>query len=214
MNSKLTVGQKIVDNGSAATTVSAQNLFPFTDGYKIFAGQCAANNPTTSPNTGTLPTYTPTPGQVLTMGSTNDIRVPAINVQVLNASGSVASTTNTRVFATSADSGCTQSWSNLTIANKVYASVTYNSVLNEPGFPYGSYRLCAQASTTGPHGHADVRSGGVWSDNGTSVLNESTNPATNEVVPNRAPGGTPLTPPATATDGAVRIRMTRSGPCH
>jgi hypothetical protein len=211
-NSKLTVGQKIVNAGSPATTISATGLFPFLDGYRIFAGGCTANNPSTYG--ATLPTYSPTPGQILTMGTTNDIRTPSINVQVLNASGSVASTSTTKVFVASADSGCSQSWSNLAISNPTYGGIQYPSVLTEPGFPYGTYRLCAQASATGPHGHADVRSGGVWSDNGTSVLNESTNPATNEVVSNTAAGGTPLTPPATATNGAVRIKMTRSGACH
>jgi hypothetical protein len=149
------------------------------------------------------------------MTTSNDVRTPAINVQVLNANGTAANTTNTRVFVTSADSGCTQSWSNLTIANKSYGGTTYPSVLNEPGFPYGRYKLCAQATpTAGPHGHADVRASGAWSDNGTSAVTETSSNRVDETVSDTSAGGTPLTPPATATNGAVRIKLTRNGVCH
>jgi hypothetical protein len=212
VNSKLTVGQKIVDAGSQQTNINVQNLFPFTDGYKIYAGGCAANNPATY--SATLPVYSPTPGQILQMTTANDIRVPSINVQVINMDGTAASTSTTKVVVTSADSGCSQSWSNLAISNKAYGSTTYPSVLTEPGFPYGNYKVCAQLTSTGPHGRADLRAAGVWSDTtGTTPVLETSANRIDETVPNTAMGGTPPTPPAATTNGAVRIRLSRTGPC-
>jgi hypothetical protein len=216
-NSKLSVGSKIFQGspaGSPQSTVIAPTLFPFVDGYKAYAGQCTANNPALAPtnNAGLLPTYSLTPGQILTMTSANDIRVPSINVQVLKADGTTFN--GATVFIKTADSGCTQTFPTQVSAQKTYGSTTYQAVLPEPGFPYGTYTLCAQQTATGPHGHADVRSGGVWNDNGTSVLAEATNPAVNETVSNTAAAGTPAPPPTTAANGAVRIRMTRSGACH
>jgi Tfp pilus assembly protein PilV len=218
-NSKLTVGLKTFQGspaGSPQLTVIAPTLFPFLDGYKAYAGQCSANNPALAPtsNSGLLPTYSLTPGQILTMTTANDIRVPSINVQVIKASDGSA-VNGATVKITSADTGCTQTFPTQVTAAKTYGTTTYQAVLPEPGFPYGKYRFCAEAtiSTVQQHGYADVRSFGAWSDSGTSLLNEATNPAVNEVVSNTAAGGTPAPPPTTAVDGAVRIRMTRQGLC-
>jgi hypothetical protein len=215
-NSKLSVGAKIFQGSPAGlpqSTVIAPTLFPFVDGYKAYAGQCTANNPALAPtnNAGLLPTYSLTPGQILTMTSANDIRVPSINVQVIKASDGSAFNGAT-VKITSADSGCTQTFPTQVTQAKTYGSTTYQGVLPEPGFPYGNYRLCGQATISGTpqHGYADRRVAGAWSDNGTTLLNEATNPAVNEVVPNTSAGGTQA---SMSTDGAVRIRMTRQGLC-
>jgi hypothetical protein len=213
INSKLTVGQKVVDAGSALTTVPAQNLFPFLDGYKIYAGQCAANNPTTSPNTGTLPVYTPTPGQILTMGAANDIRVPSVNLQVVNASGTAV--TGATVKITSADSGCTNTFANQVTASKTYGSTTYTGTLPDPGFPYGTYRICAQATATaGPHGHADIYSGSTPSYDAKSTSTVAAETSANRVddlVSNTTAGENSATP---STVGHIRIRLNRSGVCE
>jgi Tfp pilus assembly protein PilV len=168
MNGKLTVGKKTVDAGSAQTTVGASGLFPFLDGYQVYAGQCAANNPTTSPNTGTLATATPTPGQVLTMPAANDVRLPAINLKVVSAtSGTAISGATVKVYT--ADTGC---------ANTFPAQTTNASgLLPLPGYPYGKYTICAQSG--GKRGFADV-----------FPYTTSTSPPTSsETVTNYTPAG-------------------------
>jgi len=44
-NAKLPNGYKSFDTGTLATSQDAGNLFPFHDGYGVFAGTCEANNP-------------------------------------------------------------------------------------------------------------------------------------------------------------------------
>ena len=205
INSKLTVGQRIVNAGSAVTGINVQNLFPFLDGYKVYAGQCATNNPTTPPNTGTLPTYTPTPGQVLIMGAANDIRLPSINIRVVAANGTTA-VNNAKVVFKTAD-GCASTYpTQLTAtANGIAGSLPL------PGFPYGSYKICAQTTATaGPHGHADVYVGGYNSLSTSTVSNETSSNRVDDTVLNTSPGGNTTT---TTVDGAIRIRLNRNGIC-
>jgi hypothetical protein len=217
-NSKLTVGQKTFQGspaGSPQSTVIAQTLFPFLDGYKAYAGSCSTNNPALAPtnNSALLPTYSPTPGQVLTMTSANDIRVPSINVQVVNASATAV--TGATVKITSADGGCTNTFPNQVTASKTYGTTTYTGTLPEPGFPYGTYRICAQATATaGPHGHADIYSGTTPSYDAKSTSTVAAETSTNRVddlVSNTAAGGNSATP---STVGHIRIRLNRTGVCE
>jgi hypothetical protein len=212
-NAKLTVGAKTFNASPSTapnTNINATSLFPFTDGYGAFAGQCSTNNPALAPtsNTSLLQVYTPTAGSVLTMTTSNDIRMPSINVQVLNAAGTAVN--GMTVIIKTADSGCTNTFPNQVTATKTYGATAYTGVLPEPGFPYGTYKLCAQNSTGTIHGHADVRSSLGWTDSGTSVVAETTSNRVDEVVSNTSSAGTPT---STSTTGSVRIRMTRSGPC-
>jgi hypothetical protein len=188
MNSKLTVGKKLVDAGSALTTVPATGLFPFLDGYQIYAGQCTANNPATSPNTGTLGTWSPTPGQILTMGAANDIRLPSINVRVVSSqTGSPPTAINgATVKVYTADSGC---------ANTFTSQLTNSSgAILLPGYPYGKYTVCAQSG--GRRGFADVNP-------------YTTSTSVNETVNNFAPGGNTTT---YANTGAIRIYVGTTSP--
>lgn len=214
-NSKLTVGLKTVQGspaGSPQATVIAQTLFPFLDGYKAYAGQCSTNNPALAPtsNAGLLPTYSLTPAQILTMTTANDIRVPSINVQVVNAAGTAV--TGATVIIKTADSGCTTTFPNQVTASKTYGATTYTGTLPEPGFPYGTYRVCAQASAAaGPHGHADIYTAGAYDAKSTStVSNETAANRVDDLVSNTAAGGNSATP---STTGHIRIRLNRNGIC-
>jgi Tfp pilus assembly protein PilV len=181
MNGHLTVGKRIFDAGSAQTTVSAGNLFPFTDPYTGYAGQCTVNNPTTPPNTGTLGSWTVTPGQNLTLGAANDIRLPAINVKVVSAtSGTAINAATVKVYT--ADTGCTN----------VFPSQTTNTsgLLPLPGYPYGKYTICAQSGTR--RGFADVY---PYSSN-------TTPPTSSETVTNYVPGGS-----GTTYNAATHVRI-------
>ena len=78
-NPKLAVQRKTVEaaSGIPSATVTASGLYPFLDGYGIYAGECTTNAPA-----GTLPNTAPIPGQTLT--TSPKIRVPSINIRVLN----------------------------------------------------------------------------------------------------------------------------------
>jgi hypothetical protein len=211
-NAKLAVGAKTFTASPATapnTTISAPNLFPFTDGYGAYAGKCSTNNPGAVPNTGTLPVYTPTPGQTLTMTTSNDLRVPSINLQVVNAAGTAV--TGATVIIKTGD-GCTNTFPNQVTASKLYGTTTYTGTLPEPGFPYGTYRICAQATpTAGPHGHADIYSSGYDAKSTSTTAAETSTNRVDDLVPNLTPGGNSPTP---STNGHIRIRLNRSGVCE
>jgi hypothetical protein len=203
INSKLTVGQDTVDAGSALATVPAQSLFPFLDGYKIYAGRCAENNPTTSPNTGAMSTYSPTPGQILTMTTANDIRLPSINLRVINNTTTGAGVNGASVFIYPLDTTvCNNRWptAQVTVAKQYTTStggtITYQGALPEPGFPYGKYRLCAQAG--GKRGFADV-------------FPYTTVTTVNEPVTNSKPAGND--PTYNASPDSIRIFLGTTGSC-
>ena len=71
--------------GSPNTLVTAAGLYPFIGTYGIYGGQCLTNDPSKAP-TSSLPllqTFSPTPNQ--TFSPNPKIRVPSINVRVVNA---------------------------------------------------------------------------------------------------------------------------------
>ncbi len=210
INSKLTVGQKTFQGspaGSPQTTVIAQTLFPFLDGYKAYAGQCSTNNPALAPtnNSALLPTYTPTPGQILTMTTANDIRVPSINIRIVTAAGTLVSASPfATVIVKTNDSGC----------GNVFPNQTSNTTgaLPEPGFPYGTYKICAQRTVTGvtTHGRADVYAGAYDPLSTSAVQAETGANRVDDTVLNTSAGGNSTT---TTTNGAIQIRLNRTGVC-
>jgi hypothetical protein len=184
--------------GSPNTLVTAANLYPFLDNYGVYAGQCTTNNPVNAPtsNASYLQTYSPTPNTTTTLNSPK-VRMPSINVRIISGSstGGTLVTSGATVKVTTADAGCTT----------VYPDQTGNSsgALPEPGFPFGTYRICAQRTvgTTTTHGHADVRAGGY----------ASATTHANDVVSNTNPAGNTT---STSTDGAIQIRLTMTGACE
>ena len=67
-------------------SVTAAGLYPFLDGYGIYAGQCTTNAP------GTLPNTAPAPGSPPVQPRNPKIRVPSINVRVVNSTSTTAGT--------------------------------------------------------------------------------------------------------------------------
>jgi hypothetical protein len=123
--------------GGAASTISATSLFPFTSGYNVFAGSCAANDPTTyQPNY-----FSSNPGSVVVApGSTNavTVRAPAIRIRTLR-NGSVYSGADVHVRLTS--SGCSGTWNTTSdAAGAIPAAIQ--------GFPFGTYQVCADLPVT------------------------------------------------------------------
>jgi hypothetical protein len=218
-NSKLAVGQKVFEalpSGTPNSTVSATSLFPFTDGYSVFAGRCANNNPALAPtnNAGLLPSYVPTPSEILT--TTPRIRVPAINLRVVQLNGTTVQD-NATVYVQPADAACAATTTYPTqLSNTATppAGLTTGG-LPQPGFPYGTYKICAETmvSTEWKHGHADVRTGTTpfYDAKSTNVYeNETAANLVNDTVSNTSANGNP-----TADDqlGSIRVRINRNGRC-
>jgi type II secretory pathway pseudopilin PulG len=118
-------------------TSLALDVYPFPSGYNVWAGVCAANNPTLY---GAAPvTASPTPG-----GSVNvTVRQPALNVTV-NRNGS--NYQNAHVRVTSTDSGCASNFTSSTTASGLMAPAGFPG----PGFPYGHYNFCADDARATP----------------------------------------------------------------
>jgi Tfp pilus assembly protein PilV len=112
-------------------TFTLNGLFPFTDGYAVWAGGCTSGNPLTYSRPGV--TATPLPGGSVPV----TLRQPAIHpTQATNVPGYGTFTfpQGVSVMYTSTDSGC----------NEVYSQVTNSSgKVPNPGVPYGNYKLCA-----------------------------------------------------------------------
>jgi Tfp pilus assembly protein PilV len=170
VNGHLTVGKKIVDAGSAQTSITAQNLFPFQDAYKVYAGGCPENNPANYGQAVTSHTLTPALNLVET--AANDIRLPAINVRVVSSStGTAISNATVKVY--SADAGCTNTFPT--------QATNTSGVLPLPGYPYGKYTMCAQFN--GKRGWADVYN------QPTGTTYSSTVPTSSETISNFSAGG-------------------------
>ena len=97
----------------------------------------------------------------------------------------------------------------------------------EPGFPYGSYKVCAQPTVSGaPTGTRDIRTAtGYDTKQGTSntPAAETATNLVNDTVVNNTQTGTPTiaanpiypaTPVAPTTTGSIIVRLNRTGACH
>jgi Tfp pilus assembly protein PilV len=194
-NSKLIVGTRLFTAGgtspATATQINATSLFPFNDGYSVYPGQCTAN-------IAGAKTYTPTPGQILST-ATNKLRLPSINIHVVNSSGT--NTTGATVMIEPSDyPTCPNVFPTQLSTNTTAGG---SAALPNPGFPYGTYKLCAQNSAGTLHGHADQRTGISPGSYGTGHVDDTINNATG--------GNNQLT--ATSLN-AIRIMLNQTGPCH
>lgn len=226
-NVKLTSQRKVFDAGAPATQVPATDLFPFLDGYGLYAGQCTPQNVPA----GALPNTTPNPGATLVTNP--KIRVPSINVRVIRADGAAmpvavpptAAIPATTVFIKTAD-GCATTYPSQVIANTTTGGV---ASLPKPGYPYGSYKLCAQRTLSGTtlHGHADQRTGagaGIYDTKSTATTAAET--AANRVddtITNTNANGVPAlaanpiypaSPALPASLNSIIIRLNRNGACE
>ncbi|MBN1530742.1 MAG: hypothetical protein JW895_16895 [Thermoleophilaceae bacterium] len=141
-NAKLAVQWPTYQTTNGGTNVSAAGLFPFLDGYGIYAGRCIQNKPATVQNT------TPDPNQTITP----TVRVPSINVRVVNSTsttGSGPAGQSSYTIVVKPSDGCSTTYPTQTSASVTYGSTTYAGAIPKPGYPYGSYTVCAQRTVSG-----------------------------------------------------------------
>ncbi len=121
--------------GSSSFTL---NVYPFPSGYSVWAGKCAAGNPTLygQPAVSASPGPAPSPAVNVT------VRQPAITVNgatgVPGFPGTYTLPSGTHIVYTSVDAGCTEKRSQTTTAAA--------GVMPYPGMPYGNWKLCADQS--------------------------------------------------------------------
>ena len=122
--------------GAAVNTINATSLFPFTSGYGVYGGSCAANDPTLyDPNY-----YLTNPGLVTVAPGGSyavTVREPAIRIRTLKNG---VATAGAHVIVKVTSSGCTET----------YPAQTSNSsfALPAPDFPFGTYQVCADLPVT------------------------------------------------------------------
>jgi hypothetical protein len=148
-------GTKTANVAANASSTTINNLYPFTDGYSAYSGNCATANPVgnSSPVAGPYVTNpVPAPG-----GSGSVLaREPALNltVTVMGASPGVAGTAD--IHSTN---GC---------GNFDNQPLTSGGQLVSTGFPAGTYNVCVEGNVPSFGGTYHVVKTGVVLNNFTS----------------------------------------------
>jgi type II secretory pathway pseudopilin PulG len=185
-NSKLPGGAKSFTSGSSATSIDSNGLFPFLDGYGVYAGTCRANNPSFWDAT-----YFTTSGKGSVVLDPGDFLEP-VNVQMgtlrvrVRSGASGTPLVDSRVTLRQQDNqtGCT--------VNSLTEWVSSTGSDGEHTFvvPVGTYRICAN------------------NDSGTLRRRESTSPAGTGTP--TAPRDVRIAPPSAMTP-TVDITLPTSG---
>jgi Tfp pilus assembly protein PilV len=133
-------GWKTATASSAQSSFTVDSLFPFNDGYGVYAGTCADNNPTKWDSDyfttlGTAAFVVPTPGAQ----STVSVLAPTISVFVKN----IPSSKKAFVFYKSADSTCTESYP---VASTPTSASTTVQQTAATVMPWGRFKVCIDDS--------------------------------------------------------------------
>jgi Tfp pilus assembly protein PilV len=195
-NAGLPGGRKIFTRASAATSVDATELFPFTDGVGVYAGSCTANDPSTY-----ITNYFQPNGRGYVVNNPGDALRPVdvematmrVNVTRQTVSPPTAPTTATVPSFTAAsvrlipfDGTCPGFFASATFAARTTPWVFDIAV------PFGQYHVCAsvtgrQFGTATSH---PTSGAGPVSRKYTTTASATTNP-TNPADPSFSP----VTPP-------------------
>jgi Tfp pilus assembly protein PilV len=135
--------------GTLVPAVTASNLFPFTSPYTVYAGSCSADAPSANgQGAGSDPSLVVGPGQTASLL----LHLPALNLTVWSGTsslvpGSVVS--NAHVVLT--DQGCGGSPPTAGGSPPIERTLSTNpsGQLNNPGQPFGTFKVCADARVTG-----------------------------------------------------------------
>ena len=135
---------RTVGDGSLQTTLSAASLFPFTDAYAVFSGDCTGadpGDPRYAVGAGSPPNPAPAEPrttQIVSPAGSYGVTVyePALNVVVKVGTAASPAQAGARVYATTRTTGC---------PTTVYDMGSTDSAgqIVKPGIPYGAYDVCA-----------------------------------------------------------------------
>ena len=145
--------------GFSHSTISATSLFPFTSGYNVYAGSCAANDPSLYDSN----YFTTNPGSVVVApGSANAVTVRVPGIRIRTRRGGI-NTSNMYTLVKITSAGCSET----------YPPQASNGSfeLPAPAFPFGTYQVCVdsrnQSSTVR---RATVTNVQNWDKNGTAQI--------------------------------------------
>jgi len=148
-NSKLPNGYKTFPTAVAASSADADDLFPFHDGYGVYAGDCEANNPAIWDSdyfeTAGYGHVAPEPGDLL---ESVQVVVPQLRVVVRRNSGSSSSFTDARVSVQQVD-GAYDCEAVVYNSGLVSGSFGSSGVTFDIPLPFGRYQVCASARWSG-----------------------------------------------------------------
>jgi Tfp pilus assembly protein PilV len=135
-------GFRIFTVPNPSPTISATNVYPFTSGYGVYAGNCSAANPVTyNPNY-----FTQNPGSYARPGprgtASVSVREPALNVKVTKNGLALA---NAHVIVKPTGTGCTGTVAMTTDSAGLLllGAAPYQA----PAVPFGTYSVCADDGT-------------------------------------------------------------------
>lgn len=147
-NSKLPNGTRTFEGGSPFTSKDADGLFPFLDGYAVFAGTCIANNPAQwDPNYYATSGYgfaDLSPGELL---EPVDVMMPLLRVSV-GRTGSTAGfqAVRVRIRQIDAEQECEDVVYDTQVVTGSWTAGQRHAIATP--LPFGHYQVCAAYRTS------------------------------------------------------------------
>lgn len=125
-------GTRTFSVGTAATSMTTgSSVYPFQDGYVVWSGTCAGNDPRTYSQPAVSVTTNPSATGTVVLPE------PALNIQVKRGASNYPAA---RVRITPMTSGCGSVFGGTGLLDA-------NAKLTNPGLPYGDYKVCADDGT-------------------------------------------------------------------
>lgn len=125
-----------------ASAYAFPNLFPFTDGYTVFAGSCLGADPSKHVDA----YFDAYPGRVAVSpglpAGTVVVREPAVNLRVTRGGNRGTAPPNTNPFGSDV-----RIWSRTEGCTEVFEGELSGGALVNPGLPFGEYDLCVMDRT-------------------------------------------------------------------
>jgi Tfp pilus assembly protein PilV len=163
-------GTRVFGDGTPKVSIdTTQTLFPFSSAYSVYAGDCVNNDP--AKNGVTPKNLTVLPGKLDHL--VDPLPVAALNLTTL---WNTAVSGKLSVTFTSTTSGCTtKSWTTAPTNDGTTPGAAYRKgLLEDPGLPYGSYKICVDnrgvGLTLGTIRHSAVVTKTINSSGGTTAF--------------------------------------------
>ena len=138
------------DAGTLSPSIAATGLFPFADGYGLFAGGCPGADPSNFETDQGYDYYTNYPDQFIqtTPGAASApvvVRLPSINLRVLHGLLPMATTFNNsiRILVKSKSPDCSE------VFNFPMPAADAQGWMDPAALPFGDYQVCVDALTPG-----------------------------------------------------------------
>ena len=129
------------------TSIDATAMFPFSDGYGMFAGGCGGADPTNTTNdiddyydTNPGAYVNPEPGLA---APPITLRMPSTNLKVLRNGAPIPIVQPVHIVFTSKTPGCTEKF-------ELNAATDANGWVNTPALPFGDYQVCVDNTPAPP----------------------------------------------------------------